>query len=113
MWVVEILSAGTYLLLWHLFVLVEIQGCKKVCRAILQPHKQVTRRHSLLKAHQFNVKDQHSTAWHTSSCRIESKKTLLTGLPLSILVNLNFKAKDLKTPSRAFENKILIKKPQY
>ncbi len=66
MQVVVTLSALTYLLLGHLCVLVDVQGLEQVCRTVLEPHKQVTGRHSLLKAHQLDVKDQHSTAWHTS-----------------------------------------------
>lgn len=58
---------STYLLLWHLCILVYVQGFKQVCRSVLQPHKQVTRRHALLKAQQLYVKDQHGAARHTSS----------------------------------------------
>lgn len=67
-------SAVTYLLLWDRCVVVDVQGSEEVRGALLQPHEQVTRWHSLLKAHQFNVKDQHSAAWHASGCRKESLK---------------------------------------
>lgn len=55
-----------YLLLWDLFVVVNIQSFKQVWWILLEPHEQVTRWDAFLKAYQFNVKDQHSAAWNTS-----------------------------------------------
>lgn len=55
-----------YLLLWDLFVAVNIQSFKQVWWILLEPHEQVTRRDAFLKAYQFDVKDQHSAAWNTS-----------------------------------------------
>lgn len=62
-----VLLVTTYLILWHLSILVHVQVIKQICRRVPEPHEQVTWWHSLLKAHHFNVKDQHSAAWHTSS----------------------------------------------
>lgn len=57
----------TYLLLWNLFVAVNIQSLKQVWWILLEPHEQVTRWDAFFKAYQFDVKDQHSAAWNTSS----------------------------------------------